>query len=77
MALFEAFEKALDLYSHKNYVVFVKRDCRTVERANTNLKSSSRLGLYEGKFKYSFIEFTCKHYGETIITGKGLRPKQR
>ena len=68
-------EKIKEIEEYTN-AVFVIDSSKTIDSANRVIKDEQR--LYNPIFKYRFIRFACKHYGNArTSTGPGRqRPNQ-
>lgn len=75
---FDELQKAIQTYEKETNTVLKIVDCRTVNAANKRLQlSTNDIQSYDDKFKYSYIKYACKHYGDYQARGKGTRPNQR
>lgn len=72
-ASWEEFSTFFKAWKSENNVSYCVDISRTVQQANKLLKKKP----YHAKFKYSYIRFVCKHYGQHKSKSSGVRPNQR
>ncbi|XP_069063571.1 uncharacterized protein [Pleurodeles waltl] len=72
---YETLDQFVASLGKQQNVVFLKKDCRTVETFNKRVAVDQR--KYNMKFKYAYIKYVCKHFGDYKSKSTGIRPNQR
>ncbi|XP_078516512.1 uncharacterized protein LOC144781502 isoform X6 [Lissotriton helveticus] len=72
---YETLDEFVSSLGKQQKVVFLKKDCRTVETFNKRVAVDQR--KYNMKFKYAYIKYVCKHFGDYKSKSTGIRPNQR
>ncbi|ELU04385.1 hypothetical protein CAPTEDRAFT_223509 [Capitella teleta] len=66
----ESFETCMKQYMQQTHTVFVTQDSRT--SAAHNRKTQPRNPIDEQKFKYAYIRYICKHFGNAKPGSKSM-----
>ena len=68
---FKSFKAVLDAYTSDIHIPFHSRNATTVEYSNSKSKKTS--SQYPVEWRFSRIQFRCKHFGEHKARGTGHR----